>query len=134
MPKVVRFGVSLEKALLPRLDDVVRERNYASRSQAIADFVRRAMVKKQWEKGSVCVGTISLMFKPEDKDALSLIAQELRKNTDIVLSTQQLLIEGGKMFSVTAVKGCPSRLQALADALRGLKGVKYGSFSITASL
>lgn len=134
MPKVVRFGVSLDKALLPRLDDVVRERNYASRSQAIADFVRRAMVKKQWDKGSVCVGTIALVFKPEDKDALGLIAAALSKNSDIVLSTQQLQLEGGKVFSVTAVKGCPTRLQALADTLRGLKGVKYGSFSITAAL
>jgi len=48
-----RFTVCLEKGLLSRLDGISSERGYPSRSQAIADFIRRAIVKKEWRAGNV---------------------------------------------------------------------------------
>jgi len=132
MPKTARFGVSLEASLLRKLDAIARERGYRSRSQAIGDFVRRALVKKEWNNGTQCMGTVSLAFLPEDKGALSEISKLLRARAELVLSCQLFDAGKGGMFAVVAVKGRPAKLQQLADALRGLKGVKHGHFAITA--
>jgi len=131
MKKATKFGVSLDGELLTRLDDIVTERGYASRSQAIADFTRRAIVKKDWDLNHACAGVVSLIFRPEEKNSLQEITVLLARESDCVLSQQNFPLSGGKIFSVIAVKGKPARLQHLADLLRGLKGVESGHFSIT---
>lgn len=44
------------------------------------------------------------------------------------------LLPGGKMLATASVTGEPAALQRLADALRALKGVTYGAFSIIAPI
>ena len=61
-----RFTVCLEKGLLPRLDEIAAERGYPSRSQAISDFIRRAIVRRDWRGGKECAGTISVAYDTSD--------------------------------------------------------------------
>ena len=124
--------MSLDAALLKRLDSIVTERGYPSRSQALADFIRRAVVKKEWKSARACAGVISLVVRPEEKNVLLQISRTAKANFSLVLSTQTFNLEAGAVFMVIAVKGSPAKLEKLADTLRGLKGISYGSFSITA--
>ncbi|MFH1912106.1 MAG: ribbon-helix-helix protein, CopG family, partial [Pseudomonadota bacterium] len=43
MSELVRFGVSLEKSLLDRFDDLIREKQYTNRSEALRDLIRREL-------------------------------------------------------------------------------------------
>ncbi len=129
-----RFTVCLEKGLLARLDEISAERGYPSRSQAMADFIRRAIVKRELKGGRKCAGTISLVYDPSDSRAVVGIEALLRANSKNVLSLQTNLLPGGKILSTASVTGEPAALERLADALRALKGVTHGSFSIIAPL
>ncbi|OGS14386.1 MAG: hypothetical protein A2234_10510 [Elusimicrobia bacterium RIFOXYA2_FULL_58_8] len=129
-----RFTVCLEKGLLSRLDEIASERGYPSRSQAMADFIRRAIVKREWKGGRECAGTISLVYDPADSRPGRGIEALLFANAKSVLSSQAHLLRGGKLLCTIAVTGRPSALQSLADTLRALKGVTHGSFSIIAPL
>jgi len=40
MAEVVRFGVSLDRELLERFDNLIKEKNYSNRSEAIRDLIR----------------------------------------------------------------------------------------------
>ena len=129
-----RFTVCLEKGLLARLDEISAERGYPSRSQAMADFIRRAIVKRDWKGGRRCAGTISLVYDPADSRPVLGIESLVRANSKNVLSVQTNLLPGGKMLSTDSVTGEPAALQRLADALRALKGVTHGAFSIIAPI
>lgn len=129
-----RFTVCLEKGLLARLDEISAERGYPSRSQAMADFIRRAIVKREWKGGRKCAGTISLVYDPADSRPVLGIEALVRANPKNVLSVQTNMLPGGKMLSTASVTGEPAALQRLADALRALKGVTHGSFSIIAPI
>ena len=129
-----RFTVCLEKGLLSRLDEISSERGYPSRSQAMADFIRRALVKREWKGGRKCAGTISLVYDPADSRPVLGIESLVRANSKNVLSVQTNLLPGGKMLSTASVTGEPAALQRLADALRALKGVTHGAFSIIAPI
>jgi CopG family nickel-responsive transcriptional regulator len=132
--KLDRFTICLEKGLLPRLDAISAERGYPSRSQAMADFIRRAIVKKEWKAGAECAATISVVYDPADARPGRGIETLLRANAGAVLSTQTHLLKGGKALCTITVTGRPAALQRLADALRALKGVAHGSFSIVSPL
>ncbi|MCX5791687.1 MAG: CopG family ribbon-helix-helix protein [Elusimicrobia bacterium] len=129
-----RFTVCLEKGLLARLDGISAERGYPSRSQAVADFIRRAIVKKDWQGGRACAGTVSIVYDPSDPRPGRGLERLLRSGAGSVLSVQTNLLPGGKMLATASVTGQPAALQRLADAMRALKGVTHGSFSIIAPL
>ena len=129
-----RFTVCLEKGLLARLDAVSAERGYPSRSQAMADFIRRAITKKEWKRGSDCAATISVVYAAADARPGRGVEALLRANARAVLSAQAHLLKGDRTFCTVTAVGKPAALQRLADSLRALKGVTHGSFSIVAPL
>ena len=127
-----RFTVCLEKGLLARLDEISAERGYPSRSQAMADFIRRAIVKKDWRGGRDCAGTVSVVYDPADSRPGRGLEALLRANAKSVLSLQTNLLPGGKILVTASVVGRPAALERLADALRAVKGVTHGAFSVVA--
>lgn len=131
-PSLDRFTVCLEKGLLARLDEVSAERGYPSRSRAMADFIRRALVKKEWRGGRACAGTISVVYSPADSRPGRGLERLLASAAGNVLSAQYHPLRGAKTLCTVTVTGRPAELQRLADEARALKGVTHGSFSIIA--
>jgi CopG family transcriptional regulator, nickel-responsive regulator len=129
-----RFTICLEKGLLPRLDEIVEERAYPSRSQAISDFIRRAIVRRDWRGGKECAGVISVAYDAADGRQGPALETLLVSNSKNVLSLQTSILPGGKILSTVSVTGHPAALERLADAMRALKGVTHGAFSIIAPL
>ena len=83
MSELVRFGVSLEKKLLDKFDNFIRERNYTNRSEALRDMIRQELVKKEWVEGEDVAGAITLIYDHHRKDLLGRI-------TDIQHNHQQV--------------------------------------------
>ena len=132
MAKLSRFGVSLDSELLARLDRLVRERRYASRSHAIKDFVTRSLVKKEWARGAAVIGALTLVHdcKPDTLSALERGLDAFRAET---AGEQRYAMGGGRRLTVIALHGNARRIQAMADLLRGIKGVRHGGLSMTAA-
>ncbi len=60
---VARISVSLPEALLQQLDDMVAERGFESRSQAIADMINQQLTDHRKELGhDIMAGTINLVY------------------------------------------------------------------------
>lgn len=127
-----RFTVCLEKGLLARLDEISAERGYPSRSQAMADFIRRAVTKKEWRGGRACAGTISVYYKAGKNSPSPLVEEILTANTACIAAIQTAILGNGNVLLTASVTGKPDRLEKLADSLRALKGVTHGSFSVIA--
>ena len=46
---VVRFGISLDGALLRKFDGLIEAKGQANRSEAIRDLIRDTLVRREWE-------------------------------------------------------------------------------------
>jgi CopG family nickel-responsive transcriptional regulator len=62
MSELLRFGVSLEKGLLDRFDQLIKKKNYTNRSEAIRDLIRQELVKKQWLDDKEIAGAITFIY------------------------------------------------------------------------
>lgn len=129
-----RFTLCLEDGLLEKLDGIVAERGYPSRSQAMADFIRRAIVKKEFRRGASCVGTVSIMYDAGRKSPAAELEDVLVANSKLIVSQQTVFINRKSALLVIAVLGRPVELQEFADSLRAVKGVTHGSFSIVSDM
>lgn len=133
MVNAVRFTVSLEQALLEEFDRLCDVRGYATRSEAIRDLIRDHRVVDQWAANQEAMGTITLVFDHHAKDLSDKLTAIQHDRHELILSTMHLHLDQDNCLEVIAVKGPGTDIQALADSLISLKGVKHGKLTVTSA-
>ncbi|MDD5347250.1 MAG: nickel-responsive transcriptional regulator NikR [Candidatus Omnitrophica bacterium] len=130
MSGLVRFGVSLEKELLEKLDNLRRAKGYPTRSEAIRALVRQEEVKRQWSGGDEVVGAVSLVYDHHRRELINKITSIQHDYGRYIIASQHVHIDHHNCLEIIAVKGKPEKVQELADRLKSVKGVKHGSLSM----
>jgi CopG family transcriptional regulator, nickel-responsive regulator len=132
MPEVGRFGVSMEMDLLTRFDRLVKERGYASRSEAIRDLVRKEFVATEWEdpKAEV-VGTVSIVYEHHEHHLSDVLADLQHHHHRSIVSTTHVHLDAHNCLEVIIVRGRSSHVRRLAERLISTKGVKHGGVVAT---
>ena len=59
---LIRTGISLEQDLLERFDELVRQKGYGSRSEAIRDLLRDHFVEDDVVSNKIVVATLTLIY------------------------------------------------------------------------
>lgn len=133
MSKIVRFGVSLEEALLERFDRLIRGRRYTNRSEAFRDLIRQELVKKEWEEDQEVAGAVTFIYDHHKRDLLNKIIDIQHDHQAIIISTQHIHLDHDNCLEIVAVKGRAREVQKLSDVLRSVKGVQHGTLSMTST-
>jgi CopG family nickel-responsive transcriptional regulator len=133
MSELVRFGVSLEKNLLDRFDDLIRGRQYTNRSEALRDLIRRELVQKEWRGGSDVAGAITLIYDHHKRDVIGRVTDTQHEFQDVIISTQHIHLDHHNCLEIVAARGRAEVVQKLADALSSIKGVRNGTLSMSST-
>jgi len=133
MSELVRFGVSLEKTLLDRFDDLIREKQYTNRSEALRDLIRRELVRREWQEGRDVAGAISIIYDHHKHDVLIRVMDTQHDFQQVIISTQHVHLDHHNCLEILAVLGNAEEVQKLADALRSIKGVRHTILSMSST-
>ncbi len=133
MSELVRFGVSLEKELLERFDDLIRSRKYTNRSEALRDMIRQELLKQEWEAGGEVAGAITFIYDHHTRELLGKITDIQHDNQEIIISSQHIHLDHHNCLEIVAVKGRVKKVLKLADSLKAIKGVRHCALSMTGS-
>ncbi len=133
MSSLIRFGVSLDEALLEKFDQYIKKKGYANRSEAIRDLIRDSLVRDEWEdpKDKV-VGTLTVIVDQKLNTITKKLAQSQGPLQEII-STMHVQLDEENSLEVSAVRGCAKVVRKLANELIGTKGVKHGSLVMTST-
>ena len=131
MSKIIRFGVSLEEALLDKFDKLIKSRKYTNRSEAIRDLIRQDLLRKDFEEDREVAGAITFIYDHHQRDLLNKIIDVQHDHQDIIQSSQHIHLDHHSCLEIVAVKGNSSIVSKLSDTLKALKGVKNGSLSVS---
>lgn len=131
MSGIVRFGISLEKALLDNFDNLIKRRKYTNRSEAIRDLIRQELLKQDLEEDREVAGAITFIYDHHQRDLLNKIIDVQHDHQDIIQSSQHIHLDHHSCLEIVAVKGNSRKVSKLADTLKALKGVKHGSLSVS---
>src|SRR4030042_2475618 len=133
MSELVRFGVSLGKSLLDRFDDLIREKQYTNRSEALRDLIRRELVQKEWQGGSDVAGAITLIYDHHKRDVMSRVTDTQHEFQEVIIPTQHIHLDHNNCLEIVAARGKAEEVQKLADALRSIKGVRHATLSMSST-
>lgn len=131
MPAIARFGVSLDKKLLEKFDQLINAKNYTNRSEAFRDLIRQEMVKKEWQQSREVVGAVTLVYDHHRRELVNKLLDIQHNFGQVIISSQHIHIDHSNCLEVLVVKGAPSKIERLADSLRSVKGVRHSTLSMS---
>lgn len=126
-----RFGVSIEGDLLQKFDNLINQKGYRNRSEAIRDLVRDRLIQQSWEKDDQIVAGNILLFYDHHKRNLSEEMTKIQHDShEIIMSTTHLHLDHANCLELIIVKGRAKEVQQLSNKLTSLKGVQYGNLTV----
>jgi CopG family nickel-responsive transcriptional regulator len=126
---IERIGVSLEAELLGQFDRLIEQKGYESRSEAIRDLIRDALVQRRWSESEGSEERVAVATLVYDHDSSSL-AQKLahiqHENHRAVVSALHVHMDEHNCLEVLVLRGRAKDVVRMGEGLVSTKGVKYG--------
>jgi CopG family nickel-responsive transcriptional regulator len=131
MSSLVRTGISLDRELLARFDQMIRRKGYGSRSEAIRDLVREHSVEADVARNKVIVGTLTVVYDHHQPRLAGRLIEAQHHYHGKVLATTHIHLDARHCLEVVIVKGRSAEVQHFAEHILSLRGVKHGKLIMT---
>lgn len=129
--ELVRFGVSMEKELLEKFDQLLKKEGFPNRSLAIRSLVRDFLAEKYWEKQEgETTGVITLVYNHEVRGFTDLFLSLQHQFLPLIISTTHVHCDFHHCLEVILVKGETTAIFNFYRQLQSLKGVKTCKISL----
>jgi CopG family nickel-responsive transcriptional regulator len=127
MARLKRFGVSIPADLVDTFDRLIEGKGYRTRSEAVRDLMRDALVESEWESNTGEVaGTVTIVYNHEVREISRVLTQLQHQYLDAIVCTTHVHMDEHNCMEVLVVRGAAAEVQAIADKLISTRGVKHG--------
>lgn len=126
-----RFGVSIDEEILGKLDQLVIERHFPNRSQAIRYLIKNDLVTEKIDQNKMLAGAIVIVYDHHKREINAKLMDVQHDYHGLILSSQHVHLAHDLCLETITVKGKAKALTTLADKIIGLKGIKHGKLVMT---
>ncbi len=132
MSDLERYTITMPRELFAAFDERIRRRGYRNRSEAIRDLVRADLVReKSAHPNQRVAATLTMVYDHHHHELSETLNAMQHDYGELVVSTLHVHLDHHNCLEVLVLRGQVRRIQALADAIAVLKGVKHASLTIT---
>ncbi|MEI7817016.1 MAG: nickel-responsive transcriptional regulator NikR [Desulfuromonadales bacterium] len=132
MGNTVRFGISLDEKLLANFDELIEQKSYMNRSEAIRDLIRASLVEERLgSEDQVAVGTVTLVYNHHVRDLSDKLTEHQHTHHDQIISSLHVHLDAHNCLEVLIIRGVVKDIKKIANELIGVKGVKHGKLVMT---
>jgi CopG family nickel-responsive transcriptional regulator len=130
-----RLTISIPDGLHSQFEELMAERGFENRSQAIAEVLNQHISDYYSLKGnSLMAGTITLFYDHKRTGIKQQISDIHHEHIRAVISSLSVLLENSCTMEVILVQGPAKRLRQIANKLLQVKGVIAGRLNLTRTL
>ena len=130
-----RITISLPAALYRQFGELMEERGFQNRSQAISEVLTQHISDYYSLKGNrLMAGTITLFYDHKQHGIKQRIADIQHEHIREVISTLHVLLQNSNTMEVILVQGPAKKLRMIANKLLAVKGVMAGRLNLTRTL
>ena len=134
MGDTTRFGISIDSDLLESFDRLITGKGYQSRSEAIRDLIRAALVEDKTVTGQEeMVGTITMVYNHHVRDLADKLTEHQHHHHHQIISALHVHLDAHNCLEVLVLRGSSAAINRIADELLGVKGVKHGKLFLTSA-
>lgn len=132
MAKLKRFGVSIPSGLVDAFDRLIERKGYRTRSEAVRDLMRDALVESEWESdtGEV-VGTVTIVYDHAMRELSRMLTHLQHHHLESIICTTHVHLDEHHCMEVVVLRGSAQQVRVIADKLISTRGVKHGKLVCT---
>jgi len=122
-----RFTISLDANLATAFDELIKERGYANRSEAVRDILRTHLQKsaeKRDLKGS-CVANLSYVYNHHERELAERLTSIQHAHHDLTVSTMHAHLDHDQ-----CIEGPVKRVREFAEEIIAERGVRHGVLNL----
>lgn len=130
---LVRFGVSMPAGLVRDLDRWRKGRGYTSRSEAVRDLVRDALIAAHWQEedadpNEAMVGVVTIVYQHRVRQLNEHLTQVQHEHHFVAQATLHVHLSADHCLEVIVLRGKRSQVLHMAEHLISARGVLHGKF------
>jgi len=132
MTDLSRFSVSMEAKLLHQFDELISQKGYVNRSEAVRDLVRNSLVEDQWTRSEEpTVGTVTIVYDHHTRELADKLTDHQHSHHNAIISVLHVHLDAHNCLEVVVAKGTAGEVRKFAEELIGTKGVVHGKLVST---
>jgi CopG family nickel-responsive transcriptional regulator len=128
----VRFGISLDEKLLQNFDQLIEQKSYMNRSEAIRDLIRASIVEEKCgSEDQEAVGTVTLVYNHHVRELSDKLTEHQHSHYEQIISALHVHLDAHNCLEVLVIRGTVLDIKRISHELIGVKGVKHGKLVLT---
>jgi CopG family nickel-responsive transcriptional regulator len=127
-----RFTISLDEELARAFDAHIKERGYATRSEAVRDMLRAHLqqnAQKCDTRGS-CVANLSYVYNHHERELAERLTSIQHAHHELTVSTTHAHLDHEQCIETVLLKGSVKRVREFAQIIIAERGVRHGSLNL----
>src|SRR5208283_5182100 len=127
-----RFTISLDEKLATAFDELIKDRGYATRSEAVRDILRAHLQQHRVQregKGS-CVASLSYVYNHHERGLSERLTSIQHAHHDLTISTMHAHLDHDQCIESVILKGTVQRVREFAEEIIAERGVRHGHLNL----
>ena len=127
-----RFTISLDETLADAFDELIKERGYTTRSEAVRDILRSHLqrsAENRSTKGS-CVANLSYVYNHHERELSERLTNIQHAHHDLTVSTMHAHLDHDQCIETVMLKGPVKRVREFAEEIIAERGVRHGTLNL----
>jgi CopG family nickel-responsive transcriptional regulator len=127
-----RFTISLSEELAAAFDELIAERGYASRSEAVRDILRRELQERagQRDDAGPCVASLSYVYDHHERSLAERLTELQHEHHDLTVAAMHAHLDHDNCLEAVMLKGRVRDVRRFADSLIAERGVRHGQLNL----
>lgn len=127
-----RITISLDAELAAEFDQLIAERGYQNRSEAVRDLLRAHLEAARQNRGEAghCVANLSYVYNHHERDLAERLTALQHGQHDLTVSTLHAHLDHENCLESVILRGPTGAVRGFADALIAERGVRHGLLNL----
>ena len=127
-----RFTISLDETLAAAFDELIKERGYATRSEAVRDILRTHLQQsgEQRDDKGHCVANLSYVYNHHERELSERLASLQHDHHELTISTMHAHLDHNECIETVMLKGAAKQVRHFAERIMAERGVRHGHLNV----
>lgn len=127
-----RFTISLDVDLAREFDELIAQRGYRNRSEAMRDLLRSHLEQARQARAdsAYCVANLSYVYNHHERELAERLTALQHGHHDLTVATLHAHLDHDHCLESAILKGPTAQVRAFAEALIAERGVRHGSLNV----
>lgn len=127
-----RFTISLDDNLATEFDELIAERGYDNRSEAVRDILRAYLDRRREERDADahCVANLSYVYNHHERELAERLTRLQHAHHDMTVSTMHAHLDHDHCIESVILRGPARAVRRFADAISAERGVRHGQLNL----